>query len=327
MTLSWTPITSSDVLPEEPNPRSELSGFVDDARALLFPLDEGEPLFGFEARAVEGSSFALRFEAETAPTWLQRLDPSFAAPIFATTGSSFASNGFDALWSLPPRKPVPNWRCRRRPVRFVRYGAETDAFPLVRCDGTVAPEALDRLTLMARIPEFPRSGDLLPEVPDEEAMTRGEWLPGVRLAHPRLLWLLQRIADAFPWRTIYIFSGYRRASGPIKPGGHHSMHNEARAMDIHVMGIQNADLVRFCRTLDDVGCGYYPNSKFVHVDVRRPATGRAFWIDASRPGEPSRYVDSWPGVVERGGLAWDASRHPANTEANDQSCTGRGSDR
>ena len=70
------------------------------------------------------------------------------------------------------------------------------------------------------------------------------------------------------------------------------------------MGVRNVGLFRFCRTLDDVGCGYYPNSKFVHVDVRRPRTGRAFWVDESAPGEPSRYVDSWPGVVESGAMVW-----------------------
>ena len=75
-------------------------------------------------------------------------------------------------------------------------------------------------------------------------------------------------------------------------------------MDILVQGVPNAELFLYCRKLDDVGCGYYPNSKFVHVDVRRPGTGHAFWIDVSGPGERSKYVDSWPGVVEKGGLAW-----------------------
>ena len=70
-------------------------------------------------------------------------------------------------------------------------------------------------------------------------------------------------------------------------------------MDILVVGVPNSMLFQVCRTLADVGCGFYPNSKFVHVDVRRPGAGRAFWIDISRPGEPSDYVDSWPGVVER----------------------------
>ncbi len=252
------------------------------------------------------------------PTWLHRLDPEWSPPVLASTGPSLRSNGFDVLWDNPPKKPVRDWRCRRRPVQFVRYGGESDTFALVRCDGSVPPGALDRLSIMARPPEAPDPGDLLPDEPDAEAWRALEWLPQIRVMSPRLLWALQRIADAFPWRTVYVFSGYRPKSeglanagprptssdGTARRGGHHSLHAEGRAMDIMVMGIPNAALFKVCRTLDDVGCGYYPNSKFVHVDVRKPGTGHAFWIDASGPGEPSRYVDSWPGVVERGAMAW-----------------------
>ena len=71
-----------------------------------------------------------------------------------------------------------------------------------------------------------------------------------------------------------------------------------------VQGVPNEEILKACRKLADVGCGYYPNSKFVHVDVRPARTGKAFWIDASAPGEPSRYVDSWPGVVDSGAMSW-----------------------
>ena len=247
----------------------------------------------------------LSLEPAAVPTWLRRLDPAWSSPLPATTGSSFFSNGFDVLWEAP-KKPVPNWRCRRRPVQFVRYGGESASFALVRCDGAVAPGALDRLSIMARPPEAPDPGELLPDEPDAEAWRALEWVPQVRVVSPRLLWLLQRVSDAFPWRTIYVFSGYRPkpADGAVRRGGHQSLHGEGRAVDIMVMGIPNAALFNFCRTLDDVGCGFYPNSKFVHVDVRKPGTDHAFWIDVSGPGEPSRYVDGWPGVVERGAMAW-----------------------
>lgn len=246
----------------------------------------------------------LSLEPTAVPTWLQRLDPGWNPPVLTSTGTSFFSNGFDVLWEAP-KKPVPNWRCRRRPVQFVRYGGESDAFALVRCDGSVAAGALDRLSIMARPPEAPDPGDLLPDEPDAEAWRVLEWVPQVRVVNPRLLWLLQRVSDAFPWRTLYVFSGYRPkpAEGAAR-GGHHSLHGEGRAMDIMVMGIPNAALFKLCLTLDDVGCGFYPNSKFVHVDVRKPGTGHAFWVDVSGPGEPSRYVDSWPGVVDRGAMVW-----------------------
>jgi hypothetical protein len=278
--------------------------------------------FGFDTHESDaaGRVRVLDLAPDPAPSWIQGL----LSPAFATTGRTFASNGFDALWSLPPSKPVPNWRCRRRPVRFVRYGAETDAFALLRCDGAVATQALDRLTFMARVPDAKRPGELLPDEPDPSA-GKGEWLPGVRVVNPRLLWALQRVADAFPWRTIYIFSGYRPAPKGAKPGGHHSLHGEARAMDISVSGVPNEALFAVCRKLDDIGCGFYPNSKFVHVDIRRPGTGHAYWIDISSPGEPSHFVDGWPGVVEGGALSWDpAGRDAAATPgAGEANCTRR----
>ncbi len=205
------------------------------------------------------------------------------------------------------------------PVQFARYGGQHDAFELVRCDGSVAPGALDRLSIMARPPDAPDPGAELPDEPDADTWQRAlEWVPQVRLVHPRLLWLLQQIADAFPRRGMHIFSGGYRPRAPTtrdataarRPasGTHHSQHAEGRAMDILVMGVPNTALFQFCRTLDDVGCGFYPNSKFVHVDVRRPGAGRVFWIDISAPGEPSEYVDSWPGVVESGGLSWGGAQ-------------------
>jgi hypothetical protein len=281
-------------------------------------LDERtDRLFGFEPRPA-ATEQALQIGPNRASPLLPWLSPL----ALASTGPSLRGNGFDAIWFLRPLKPKPDWRCRRRPVTFVRYAGESDSFELVHCDGSVAPEALDRLTLMARVTQTPRPGPLLPDEPDAESIQRGEWLPGVRVANPRLLWALQRVADAFPWRTIYVFSGYRPRKPTDKAGSHHSMHSDARAMDIYVMGIHNADLFRFCRTLDDVGCGYYPNSKFVHVDVRKPGTGHAFWVDISGPGEPAHYVDSWPGVVDQGALVWDprgASEHVASPS--DASCT------
>lgn len=259
--------------------------------------------FGFGPRE---RAELLRFEPEVLPAW-SALDPARAPLLLASTGSSFASNGFDSLWAPPP-KPVRDWRCRRRQVIFVRQSGERDVFPLVRCDGAVAPDALDKLSLMMRPPDVARPGELLPDEPEPEASARGEWISDVRLAHPRLLWVLQRIADAFPWKPIYIYSGYRPGA-KVAGTSHQSMHAAARAVDIQVHGIPNATVFQLCRTIEDAGCGFYPNSKFVHVDVRRPGTGHAVWIDASGPSEPPRYVDSWPGVLDRGGMVW--APHPS----------------
>jgi Peptidase M15 len=316
----WWPLTWADA------PRDEASA---PASPVTWTGPEDDVPFGFDPASAALSLWPTSAPASapdlwstSAPAWLV---PSFTTPVVRTPAAIFASNGFDALWSIPPTKPVPNWRCRRRPVRMARYGGETDAFLLVRCDGSAAPQAFDRLTLMAREAASPRPGELLPDAPDPEALPRGEWSQGVRLVHPRLLWIMQRVADAFPWRTIYVFSGYRHdPSGKLpKPGSHHSMHSEARAMDIYVMGVPNASLFQVCHKLDDVGCGFYPNNKFVHVDVRRPGSGHPFWIDTSGPGEPSRYVDAWPGVVDGGGLVWDPAgkKADASRAGSELNCT------
>jgi hypothetical protein len=72
------------------------------------------------------------------------------------------------------------------------------------------------------------------------------------------------------------------------------MHSSGRAVDFRMEGVKNEDVVAFCKTLGDTGCGFYPNSSFVHIDVRDPGAGHVAWIDASGPGETPRYVSQWP---------------------------------
>ena len=60
------------------------------------------------------------------------------------------------------------------------------------------------------------------------------------------------------------------------------------ACDMRVVGVKNTELRDFFRQrFKSVGVGYYPNSSFVHLDVRRGAS--AFWIDYSGPGETALY--------------------------------------
>jgi hypothetical protein len=194
-----------------------------------------------------------------------------------------------------PRACAP-WQ-RPVTVTLARHGAEHDRFELLGCDGSIALDALDRVSVLARPTDVAHPGLPLPLEPDPLAAERGEWVPGVRLLDPRLVWVLAVLAESFPGRMIYLISGYRRDAGE-------SFHKKGRALDLFVMGVKNADVLRVCRKLKDVACGFYPNNNFVHVDVRPPLTGHALWVDTSGPGEPSHYVDAWPGVVERGALAW-----------------------
>ncbi len=183
---------------------------------------------------------------------------------------------------------------RHKPATFLRHGLERDTFALLDCDGSISAEAIDRLSAMARPLDVPRPPLPLPAEAARDAGP-GEWTPGIRLVHPRLVWVMQQVADRFPFRAIYVVSGYR-------PGATRSQHARGRALDVQVLGISKERLFALCHELRDVACGYYPYHEFVHFDVREAGSGHPLWVDASLPGEPSRYVDAWPGVVEAGAL-------------------------
>ncbi len=103
--------------------------------------------------------------------------------------------------------------------------------------------------------------------------------------HPRLIATMAEVSDHFGGRTIEVVSGFRpRAKGQR---GSRSKHNDGAAIDFRIAGVSNAELRDFCKSIKKLGCGYYPNNTFVHVDVRDKATS---WVDLARPGEPARYT-------------------------------------
>lgn len=99
----------------------------------------------------------------------------------------------------------------------------------------------------------------------------------IALFHPRLMLMLQRVADHFPGVRFDVVSGYR-----IGKTAHSSPHNYGRAMDFRMHGIENKVVYDFIKTLPECGSGYYPNSVFVHLDVRDRKTT---WVDYSGVGE------------------------------------------
>jgi hypothetical protein len=186
---------------------------------------------------------------------------------------------------IKPGAPVPA-PCSHEPVELVR-GAEIETFALTSCKGGLAPLAEERLSVLVR----PESAARPVSTAGLAKVTGVQIAPGIRRVDPGLVERLQLIADHFakpgaPTR-VSIVSGYR----PESTG---SFHATAQALDFHIDGVPNEALVEFCKTLENTGCGYYPNSSFVHVDVRAPGTGHVAWIDASGPGEPARYVATWP---------------------------------
>jgi hypothetical protein len=175
--------------------------------------------------------------------------------------------------------------CMHDGVEFIR-GQEAQTFSLTRCDGSVAPLAIEKLSVLAR----PDSA-AIPKSIEALAKAKGpDIAPGVRRVDAGLVERVEAIAEHFSKGSVAkvsLISGYR----PMSSGSYHAT---AQALDLRIEGVPNEAVVEFCKTLVDTGCGYYPNSSFVHVDVRQPGTGHVAWIDASGPGEAPHYVASWP---------------------------------
>lgn len=101
---------------------------------------------------------------------------------------------------------------------------------------------------------------------------------------PRLVTLVGMVSDHFGGHDLVVVSGFR----PYSPRQFtpHSNHNAGRALDFAIRGVANEKLRDFCRTFRNVGVGFYPNSSFVHLDVRK---ANATWTDFAGPGQPPRY--------------------------------------
>ena len=101
----------------------------------------------------------------------------------------------------------------------------------------------------------------------------------------RLMKLLAETSDHFGGRTVIVISGYRPYSK--KQFTKNSRHNHGKAIDFRIVGVPNDELYRFCQRHRRVGCGHYPNSTFVHMDVRKRKTR---WTDYSKPGQKPVYA-------------------------------------
>jgi Bacterial protein of unknown function (DUF882) len=218
-----------------------------------------------------------------------------AAPAAASPGKAARPRRTAHVQKTEPRT------CTKPPVEIVA-GGESATIALTRCDGKPAPLAVEHLSVLAR-----PGGSARPKI-TVEAMAKvhgNEVAPGVRRIDPRLVERLEQAVEHFhkagQATKVSIVSGYRpRSAG--------SFHQSGRALDLRIDGVTNEALVAFCKTLPDTGCGYYPNSLFVHMDVRDHGAGHVSWIDISKPGESPKYVSSWP---QTGTAMEDASKLPA----------------
>ncbi|MEO7096627.1 MAG: DUF882 domain-containing protein [Polyangiales bacterium] len=149
-------------------------------------------------------------------------------------------------------------------VTLIRFGTkETQVVQVLNKKGKLVPGVLPRFARMMRF------GPLNIE----------------HKIDPRLVTLIAQVSDHFGGRPIEIISGFRpKTATQYTP---HSNHNVGKAMDMRIAGVPNEVLRDYCRTFKQTGVGYYPNSLFVHFDVRKTST---FWIDLSKPGEAPKYV-------------------------------------
>jgi uncharacterized protein YcbK (DUF882 family) len=116
--------------------------------------------------------------------------------------------------------------------------------------------------------------------------------------NPRLERLLYQTGRHWPGQRIEVVSGYRSPTVAKNP---HSPHMQGLACDFRVVGVKNTELRDYLRgNMKKVGVGYYPNSSFVHLDVRKDRS--AFWIDYSGPGERAMYSQN-PGEDLKSGRA------------------------
>lgn len=102
----------------------------------------------------------------------------------------------------------------------------------------------------------------------------------------RLISTLYRVSRAFKGRRLIVYSGFRsRRVAKLK----HSYHTRGRAIDFRVEGVSRRKLRDYVmKRFKKVGVGFYPNTPFIHMDVRD--TRSAFWVDFSSSGEDSRYA-------------------------------------
>ncbi len=124
---------------------------------------------------------------------------------------------------------------------------------------------------------FWAEGKFVPEaLVDINKLLRDHRNNAVAPIDPGLLFVLDKLSAALGSRdVIHVISGYRspesnyllaaRSDGVAK----HSLHTEGRAIDVRIPGRDLADLHKAALKLKVGGVGYYPDSRFVHLDTGR----------------------------------------------------------
>ncbi len=228
---------------------------------MVSPItDEPSDYIGFSFKYFEShsppegaklSGLDLKYVKELAHQELLKREP---AAVYKTELDKTSSERYvDALL-----KPIPG--ISGGPIKFRRLATgESKTLQLVKDDGTVDVDSLYELSNLACSRKHIQ--DLVP-------------------FKSSLALLLQRVADHFSGRTIEIIVGFRKAK--------YGKHLTGEAIDFRIKGVSNRTVFEFIRKFKHAGTGYYPNSKFVHLDSRN--ISGVYWIDLSGPGEKTNNV-------------------------------------
>lgn len=141
---------------------------------------------------------------------------------------------------------------------------------------------------------YARDGSMIADAVDSVSEAMLDWRSReIRSIDVRLIAILYRVSRHFE-KPLTMVSGYRVRGINASDGSRHGM---GRAADIIVSGVSSREVTAYVEaTFCNVGVGVYPNTGFVHIDVRDRSY---FWTDRSRSNQRSREQTRSPDVVAR----------------------------
>jgi uncharacterized protein YcbK (DUF882 family) len=125
-----------------------------------------------------------------------------------------------------------------------------------------------------------------------------------KLMHKRTLAMLADLAERYEGKTIDFVSAHRASAGESWT----SPHRAARALDFRIKGVDPREIRDYLwRKYTEVGIGWYPGDRFVHMDARpgqkdtawtfQNGTNRyhPYWAELARGKDPPRTLQRRPG--------------------------------
>jgi uncharacterized protein YcbK (DUF882 family) len=118
----------------------------------------------------------------------------------------------------------------------------------------------------------------------------------------RTLAMLADLAERYEGKTIDFVSAHRASAGESST----SPHRASRALDFRIRGVDLREIRDYLwRKYTQVGIGWYPSERFVHMDTRQQDTAWTFqngnnryhpyWEELARAKEPPRTLQPRPG--------------------------------